>query len=388
MPHKDYYAVLGVEKTAPREEITKAYRKSALKYHPDRNPDNKDAEAKFREATEAYDVLSNEEKRKIYDETGTVNDYGDVSGGGTEGMHRQYQEMDINDILRRAFEGFSGGSFDDLFGFGGGQGRGRGGRQRQAQEGSDIRYNIQLNFFEAVFGVSRTIEIPREVACPKCHGKRSEDGKPPKTCTTCGGAGQVAHVKSMGFMQFQTVTACNTCKGQGMTISNPCKRCSGAGRVSERSKISVEIPGGVDTGSRLRVPRKGDEGVGGGPAGDLYVVVYVEEHKFFKRKGDDVYCEIPITFTQAARGDTIQIPTVDGKAKLDIPEGTQTHTILRMKGNGIPNVEGRGRGDQYVRVIIQTPKKVSGRHHELYERLDELNPPKKEYTVSDGYKPG
>jgi molecular chaperone DnaJ len=189
----------------------------------------------------------------------------------------------------------------------------------------------------------------------------------------------------MGFMQFQTVTACGRCNGQGRVITDPCKKCKGNGRVRKNSKIQVEVPAGVDTGSRLRIPRKGDEGINSGPPGDLYVVVYVNEHKFFKRNNYDIYCEIPIAYTQAARGDTIKIPTIDGKAKLKVPSGTQTHTILRMKGKGIPFIDGRGRGDQYVRVIVTIPRKVTRKHKSLYKKLDEINIPLKEYSINDGY---
>ncbi len=383
MAKKDYYELLGLDKSATKEEVTKAYRKLALKYHPDRNPGDTAAEEKFREATEAYDVLSDDGKREMFDETGMVDEYGDMGGAGG-GPQTQYYQMDINDILKRAFEGFGGGGFEDLFGFG----RRRSGREALhniPQEGDDIRYNLHLDFFEAVFGVKKTIEIPREVTCPKCDGKKSASGSEPEVCQKCGGAGQVAHVKSMGFMQFQTVTSCRECGGAGSVISDPCKKCRGSGRVSENSKIQVEIPPGVDTGSRLRVPRKGDDGINGGPPGDLYVVVYSKEHKFFKRNNYDVYCEIPITYTQAARGDSIKIPTIDGKAKLKIPSGTQTHTILRMRGKGIHYIDGRGRGDQYVRVIIKTPKKASLKHKSLYKKLDAINPPLKEYSVNDGY---
>jgi molecular chaperone DnaJ len=383
LPKKDYYELLGVEKKASKEEITKAYRKMALKYHPDRNPDDKAAEDKFRDATEAYDILSDESKRQMYDDTGMVDEYGDM-GGGQGGMHSQYYEMDINDILRRAFEGFGGGGFEDLFGFG----RRRGGRRElrnMPQEGDDIRYNIQLDFFEAVFGIKKTIEIPREMTCPKCDGKRSASGSEPDTCSQCNGSGQVAKVKSMGFMQFQTVSTCGKCRGQGIQITDPCKKCNGQGRVNKKSKIQVEVPAGVDTNSRLRIPNKGDDGINGGPPGDLYVVVYVNEHKFFKRNNYDIYCEIPIAYTQAARGDTIKIPTIDGKAKLHIPSGTQTHTILRMRGKGIHFINGRGKGDQYVRVIIKTPKKTSMKHKSVYKKLDSLDPPLKEYSVDDAF---
>ena len=381
MAKKDYYELLGVDKKASKEEITKAYRKLALKYHPDRNPGDEVAEERFRDATEAYDILSDENKRQMYDETGMVDEYGDMGGAGARG---QYYEMDINDILRRAFEGFGGGAFEDLFGFGRRRGR-RESLYNLPQEGDDIRYNLQLDFFEAVFGAKKTIEVPREVTCSKCDGKRSASGSEPESCSQCNGTGQIARVKSMGFMQFQTVTACGKCGGQGRVISDPCKKCKGQGRVRKNSKIQVEVPAGVDTGSRLRIPRKGDSGINEGPPGDLYVVVYVNEHKFFKRNNYDIYCEIPITYSQAAKGDSIKLPTIDGKAKLKIPSGTQTHTILRMKGKGIQYIDGRGRGDQYVRVIIKTPKKASMKHKSLYKKLDAFNPPLKEYSINDGY---
>ena len=292
--------------------------------------------------------------------------------------------MNLNDILRNAFSSFGGGSFEDLFGFGRGRSRGRD-RGNMPQEGDDIRCNLHLDFFEAVFGAKKTIEIPREETCPKCDGNKSASGSEPDVCPQCRGTGQITRVKSMGFMQFQSVTTCSQCRGVGTVITDPCKKCQGQGRISKNSKIQVEVPPGVDTGSRLRIPRKGDDGINEGPPGDLYVVVYVNEHKFFKRNNYDIFCEIPITYTQASKGDSIKIPTIDGKAKLKIPSGTQTHTILRMKGKGIAFIDGRGRGDQYVRVIIRTPKKVTRKHKALYKKLDEMYPPMREYSINDGY---
>ncbi len=374
---KDYYEVLGVSREASEEEITQSYRKLALKYHPDRNPDDKDAEAKFREATEAYDVLSDADKRKMYDETGRVeDDMGGPQGYGSPGSY--YQQVDLAELLRRV----GSWGFEDIFG---------GGRRRRRRPsvddpltGNDLRADITIDFMEAVFGTKKMVSVPRKQVCSKCKGKGTTSTDGWETCETCGGTGAQTSVTRMGPMQFSSTRPCSACGGKGMKLNDPCKKCGGEGRIDKKNKIELDIPHGIEDGSTMRVADKGDDGVNGGAAGDLYVVVHVDDHKFFRRHGYDITCEIPISITQAALGDTINIPTVDGPARLAIPKGTQTHTVLRLKGKGVPHLRGRGRGDQYVRVILHTPQKLSMKERSLLKNFEKQRPSKKEYEVDDG----
>jgi molecular chaperone DnaJ len=364
---RDYYEILGVKKDASEKEISNAYRKLALKFHPDRNPDDKDAENKFKEATEAYEVLNDPDKRTQYDQFG----HAGMDGFGSEGFGFNF---DINDALRAFRRDFGGfdifkmfGNGDDEMGFFGG-----GGRQQNRfgpRRGSDIQFVMDLPFDDAAFGVKKEIEVPRQVTCDTCDGMGTDDGSKPDECSECGGSGQVKHARQMGFTQFISYTSCPKCGGEGFKIKKVCKTCNGRGYRSKTRKLNVDIPAGVDNGSHLRLMGKGNEGPYGGPAGNLYVVISVEEHDFFERHGDDLLCELPITYAQASLGTSLEIPTLTGKAKIDIPEGTQSHTIFRLKGKGVPHLRGGGKGDLYVKVTIKVPSKLNRRQKELLKEL-------------------
>jgi molecular chaperone DnaJ len=350
MYKRDYYEVLNVSRNADSEEIKRSYRKLALKYHPDRNPGDKEAEEKFKEASEAYEVLRDGEKREIYDRFGHE---------GLEG---------------RGFRGFSGfedifSSFGDIFGdfFGFGSGRGR--RTRSAQ-GKSLRYDLELTLEEAFFGKEAEIAFHRLEACKTCNGSGASPGSEPHVCPTCQGRGQV--IRSQGF--FQISTTCPACQGQGEIISEPCKDCRGGGKTRVDRSINVKIPPGVDTGSQLRLRGEGEPGEYGGPAGDLYVVVRVRDHEFFAREEDNLICQIPVSFVQAALGDTIVIPVLgdEGGHELEIPQGTQPGEIIRVPGKGMSSLRGHGRrGDLYVKVILKIPEKLSQRQRELLEAFAE-----------------
>lgn len=341
MSKRDYYEVLGISRTATEDEVKKAYKKLAKKYHPDLNPDSKTAEEKFKEINEAYEVLSDTEKRSRYDQfghAGAGNDFGGFGGSAD-------------------FGGF--GDIFDMF-FGGAGGFGGGGSQRpSAQRGSDLRLDLSISFEEAAFGVEKDVEIPRMESCDVCAGSGAEPGTRPKTCTVCGGSGKVRSAQSTPFGQFQTVKTCHRCHGAGTIIEKICKHCGGSGRVRKERKIHVKIPAGVDNGSRLRVAHEGEAGTLGGPSGDLYVYLTVRPHSIFKRENDDVICEFPLSFVQAALGCEVEVPTLDGKIKLTIPEGTQTATSFRLRGRGITKLRGYGRGDQHVKVRVITPTNLT-----------------------------
>lgn len=342
MAKRDYYEVLGVERGASEAEIKKAYRNLARKYHPDVNQDDPDAEDKFKEASEAYRVLGDENLRQQYDQFGHAAFEGANGTGGFGGFG--------------GFEGF--GDFGDIFDmfFGGSMGR----QSRTGpQKGVDLRYDLTVDFKDAAFGVETEIELPRTEICPHCHGNQAEPGTPIHTCSQCNGTGQVQHVQESAFGRFVNVRPCPTCGGEGKTVETPCRECRGQGRVRRTRKINIKIPAGIDNGFRLRVPGEGEAGTRGGPPGDLYVFVNVRPHAFFQRRGNDVYYEMPISFVQATLGDEIEVPTLDGSVKLRIPEGTQTGTSFRIKGKGIPNLRGYGRGDQHVVVKVTTPKGLS-----------------------------
>ncbi len=345
MSKRDYYEVLGVNKSADDKELKKAYRRVAMKYHPDRNPDDKNAEEKFKEASEAYEVLSDSQKRSVYDQYGHAGmeqgGFGGGFGGGAGGF---------SDIF--------GDVFGDIFGGGGG---GRGGPSR----GSDLRYNLDLSLEEAVKGKTVKIKIPTLVSCETCNGTGAKPGTSPTTCATCGGHGQVR--MSQGFFSVQQT--CPTCRGTGKTISDPCTSCHGQGRVEENKTLSVKVPPGVDTGDRIRLAGEGEAGDAGGPSGDLYVQVNVREHEFFQRDGKNLYCEVPISMFDACLGGEIEVPTLDGRVKLRIPAETQTGKLFRLRGKGVTSVRGGAAGDLMCRVVLETPVNLSSKQKDLLQQL-------------------
>lgn len=345
MAKRDYYEILGLEKTCTEVEIKASYRKAALKYHPDRNPGDKDAEERFKESSEAYEVLSDPQKRATYDRFG----HQGLSGQGFSGF------QDVGDI----FSSF-GSIFEEFFGFSGG---GQGGRSR-ARRGADLRYDLVIEFEEAVFGVEKELEFERASECGVCQGTRAEAGGR-SVCKTCGGVGQVR--RSQGFFSIQT--ACPSCRGEGETITKPCKACSGRGQTMEAKKISVKVPAGVDTGLRLRVGGEGEGGGTGGQPGDLYVVLHVKESKDYERDGNDLILTRKIGIAQAALGCKVQVPTLDGEKALEIPAGVQHGHRLTIPGAGVPHLKGVGRGDLHVQLEIAVPKKLTKEQRELLERF-------------------
>ena len=350
MPPRDYYEVLGVPRNASEQEIKSAYRKLALKYHPDRNPGDKQAEERFKEAAEAYGVLGDADKRRRYDAYG----HAGVSGQGGAGFDPTIF-ADFSDIL------------GDFFGFGDVFGRRRGGPRR----GQDLRYNLEIAFEEAVFGTETQLKIPRADACSACSGSGAAPGTKPTTCPTCRGTGQVTF--QQGF--FSVARTCGHCRGSGRIVAEPCKTCGGDGVVSGERTLSLKIPPGVDTGSQLRVSGEGEPGTQGGPPGDLYVVLRVHEHAFFKRDGTSLFCEVPVSVPQAALGATIDVPTLDGGAtRVHVPDGTQSGTVLRVRGQGVPQLGGRGRGDLHVLVRVVVPKHLTSEQRKLFEQLAKTLP--------------
>jgi molecular chaperone DnaJ len=344
---RDYYEVLGVSRDASPEEIKKAYRKLARQYHPDANPGDKSAEERFKEIAEAYEVLSDPEKRANYDRFGHAGVNGQGFGGFGEG-----------------FGGFGTdfGGFGDLFDiFFGGAARAR----RGPQKGADVRVDLEISFKEAAFGVEKDIRVTRVEECDHCGGTGAAPGSAPKRCPHCQGTGQVQYTQSTPFGRIMQTHTCDRCRGTGRIIEKPCSACGGAGLVRRPRTIHVKVPPGVDTGTRLRVPGEGEAGVRGGPRGDLYVYLSVRPHRFFRREGNDVICEVPISFAQAALGDEIEVPTLEGTAKIRVPEGTQHGTEFRLRGKGIPDLNGYGRGDQFVRVKVVTPTRLSERQKQL-----------------------
>jgi molecular chaperone DnaJ len=356
MSKRDFYDILGVNRDASDDDIKKAYRKLAMKYHPDRNPDSKEAEEKFKEAKEAYEILSEPEKRRAYDAYGHAGVNPQMGGGagpggfGAEGMG-----------------GFSE-AFGDIFGeiFGGGRGRGGG---QQVYRGSDLRYNLEITLEQAARGTETKIRIPALEECDTCNGTGAKPGTQAKTCHTCGGAGQVR--MQQGFFSLQQT--CPTCHGMGKVISDPCRVCDGAGRVKKHKTLSVKIPAGVDDGDRIRLAGEGEAGVNGGPPGDLYVVVQLKAHPVFQRDGADLHCEMPISFTVAALGGEIEIPTLDGGAKIKIPAETQSGQVFRLRGKGIKPIRQTSAGDLMCHVVIETPVRLTERQKELLRELEEIN---------------
>lgn len=345
---RDYYEILGVNRNASETEIKKAFRKLAIQYHPDKNPGDKEAEEKFKEATEAYEILSDAQKRAQYDQFG----HAGVSGGGYSNG------------------GFGGSPFGDIFSdifgdiFGGGAGR-----RSQGRRGDDLLYNLEISFEEAAFGCERQIDVPYDKRCGTCSGSGARPGTEPKTCPTCRGAGQVRY--QQGF--FSVSKTCGACNGEGKVVETPCLDCRGKGSVKDTKTLSVKVPGGVETGSRLKLTSEGGQGVKGGPNGDLYVAITVKEHPLFQREDDNVICEIPISFVQAALGCELEVPTLDGKVAMKIPDGTQSGKIYRLRGKGIPSLRGYGRGDQLVVVKVETPTNLTTRQKEILEEFAKIS---------------
>jgi molecular chaperone DnaJ len=347
---RDYYEVLGVARTAGDQEMKSAYRKLALKHHPDRNPGNKAAEEKFKEAAEAYAVLADPDKRAAYDRFG----HAGVSAGTGAGGFDPTIFAGFEDIF---------GNLGDLFGFGDifGGGRRRGGPQR----GADLRYDLEIAFEESASGTETTIQIPRQEKCGTCHGSGAAPGTSPTSCPQCRGRGQIRY--QQGF--FTVAQTCPQCRGAGQIISKRCATCHGDGQVTEQRRITVKIPAGIASGQRLRLRGEGEAGVAGGPAGNLDVVVHVQNHPFFRRDGDDLYCEIPVSFPTLALGGEIKVPTLDGEETLRVPEGTESGTVLRLRAKGMPSITGRGRGDLHVIVQVMTPRKLTREQKKLLEQL-------------------
>ena len=362
---RDYYEVLGVSKSADAKEIKKAYRKLAMKYHPDKNPGNKEAEEKFKEINEAYEVLSDEEKRSTYDRFGHdgLNNQGGFGGGQGFGG---------------GFGGGGFGGFEDIFGdifgsggFGGGFGGGGSSRRRGPRRGADIKQSVTITFEEAAFGKKLKVKLNRSEECEECHGSGAKAGTSKKTCPTCHGTGQVQSVQRTPFGNIATQRTCSTCNGEGEINENPCPKCHGKGSIRKSKTIEVDIPAGIDDGQMIKLSGQGEIGEKGGPRGDLYIIVNVQRHPIFTRDGYDVYIEMPITFVQAALGDKLEVPTLDGKVSYSLPEGTQTGTVFRLREKGIPKLRSNSRGDQYVKVIIDTPKKLNDEQKELLRKFGE-----------------
>src|ERR1051326_9027166 len=344
---RDYYEVLGVSRSADETEIKAAYRKLALQYHPDRNPDKPEAEEKFKEASEAYAVLVDSNKRAQYDRFGHAGLGSSGFGGFDPGAFQDFSDI-----------------FADLFGFGdifGGGGR----RRTRAQRGADLREDVTIAFEQAAFGTETEVKIRRHETCDTCSGSGAAPGKAATTCRACGGAGHVRY--QQGFLTI--ARTCPTCKGAGSVISDPCPKCHGHGRVAHQRTMPVRIPAGVEDGTRMRFAGQGEAGIFGGPPGDLYVVLHVKEHPFFEREGNDLYCAVPVSITQAALGAEIKIPSLDGEHMLKIPEGTQSGTAFRVRHKGVPSLNGHGKGDLFVEVRVQTPARLTRRQRELLEEF-------------------
>jgi molecular chaperone DnaJ len=349
MSKRDYYEVLGVPRTATDAEIKRAYRALAVQHHPDKNPDDHTAEDKFKEAAEAYSVLSDAEKRASYDRFGHQGVGAGAGGFGFEGGF-----SNIDDVF-------------DIFGFGDLFGGGRG-QRTTVQRGADLRYDLEITLEDAASGKDEKLRIPRLETCDECSGSGAEKGTQAETCVTCGGSGQTRY--SQGF--FSVMRTCSNCGGKGKIIRTPCKTCHGAGRVEKEKTIEIKIPAGVETGSRLRVTGEGESGVGGGPTGDLYIVIHVAENAHFERQGSNLYSAVPITFAQAALGADITVRTLVDEEQIKVPPGTQTGTVFRVKGKGMPNLGGRGHGDLFVAVTLVTPKTLTKEQRQLLEQLAEV----------------
>ena len=355
---RDYYEVLGVDRNVSDAELKKAYRNLAKKYHPDVNPDDKTAEAKFKEVSEAYEILSDSQKRGRYDLFGHAGT--DPNGfGGAGGYSSDFDFVGIGDI----FETFFGGS-----GFGG-----RSKTRNGPQKGADIKYSMEISFEEAAFGIEREINVSKMEVCSKCSGSGAKPGSNVSTCSRCHGTGQVQIKQNTPFGQFINSKTCDACRGEGKIITEPCPACNGKGRLRSTKKIKIDVPAGIDDGQTISLRGGGDPGVKGGPNGDLYVSIRVKPHPLFTRQGNNVVCDVPVTFAQAALGAELEVPTLDGKVKYSVPEGTQTGSVFRLKGKGIPYLRGNGRGDQYVKVNIEVPKKLNDKQKALLREFAEIS---------------
>ncbi|MEH6558533.1 MAG: molecular chaperone DnaJ [Oceanicoccus sp.] len=349
MSKRDYYEILGVARDSSEKDIKKAYRRVAMKFHPDRNPDDKDSEEKFKEASEAYEILSDSQKRSAYDQYGHDAVSGNAGAGGFGGGNGNFGDI-FGDV------------FGDIFGGGGG-----GGRSRGPARGSDLRYNLDVDLEEAVKGTEVKIRVPTLVGCEPCNGSGAKKGSSPVTCTTCGGIGQVR--MQQGFFSVQQT--CPNCRGKGKMISDPCNSCHGQGLKEETKTLSVKVPPGVDTGDRIRLSGEGEAGPDGGPSGDLFVQINVRAHSIFERDGKNLYCEVPISITDASLGGDLEVPTLDGRVKLKIPEETQTGKLFRLRGKGVAPVRGGSTGDLLCRVVLETPVNLTKSQKELLKQLQE-----------------
>jgi len=351
MTKRDYYEILGISRTASADEIKKAYRQLALKYHPDRNPGDSECEEKFKEASEAYEVLRDQEKRNLYDRFG----HEGLRNSGFSGF------AGFDDI----FASF-GDIFEDFFGFGGFGGRRR--NRSTARRGADLRYDMSISLHDAAFGIEKNIEVEKAVQCSACSGSGAAPGTSPETCGMCRGTGRV--MQQQGF--FSIATTCPRCRGNGTTVAKPCKHCKGSGRELQKKSLKVKIPAGVETGMKLRLNSEGEPGERNGPPGDLYVFLHVEEDSFFKRHDNDIVCQVPISFSQAALGTELEVPTLYGQERLKIPRGIQSGDLLSIRGAGMPYLNSRGKGDQIVQIIVKTPSKLSKKQEELFKELAAL----------------
>ena len=357
---KDYYKILGVSKNATKDEVKKAYKRLAKKYHPDLNKDDPDAESKFKEINEAAAILADDEKRSQYDQFGTAESpFGGVGGFNFEDIMSGF---DFDSI----FESFFGGN---IFG----------GRRRGPRRGSDLRYDMEITLEEAAQGTKKTIAVPRAETCPECKGTGAKSDADIVNCPDCEGTGVSRRTMRTPFGMFSTQTTCRRCHGEGSMIKNPCKKCHGEGKIEITRKIEISIPAGAETGTNLRIHGEGEAGERGAETGDLYVIIHQKKHKLFERHGNDIYTEVPVSFVTAALGEEIEVPTLESKAKLKIPAGTQTDTVFRMKGKGIPSLHGYGKGSELIKVIVETPKKLTKKQKELLKEFNKENKKKKRF---------
>jgi molecular chaperone DnaJ len=368
MAKQDFYDVLGAAREASADDLKKAYRKLAMQYHPDRNPGDKKAEAKFKEVNEAYDVLKDDQRKAAYDRFGHAAFDGSAGAGQRPGQRGGFQQGDFASAFSDVFE--------DLFGdFMGGRGGGGGGARSRAQRGSDLRYNLRVTLEEAFAGVQKAIQVPTAVACDTCKGSGAEGGAEPAVCPTCSGMGKVR--AQQGF--FTVERTCPTCGGAGQIVKNPCRSCGGAGRVEKERTLSVNIPAGVETGTRIRLAGEGEAGMRGGPAGDLYIFIEVRDHTIFQRDGVNLYCRVPVSIATAALGGEVEVPTIDGgRSRVKVPAGSQTGKQMRLRGKGMPALRGGGAGDMVIEMAVETPVNLTSRQKDLlreFERLSEDNNP-------------
>ena len=358
MASEDLYSILGVSKSASDDEIKKAYRKLAKKYHPDLNKGNKEAEEKLKEINKAYEVLSDKQKRAQYDQFGSTDqNFGGFGGGFSGGFSGFDSDFDLGDIFGSFFGGFGGNT-----------------RSRNiARKGSDVGISLSVSFEEAAFGCKKNVRYQRITQCTSCSGTGSKNGQSKIRCRKCGGSGQVVMGQRTPFGMIQTSHVCDQCGGTGQVVENPCSSCHGSGNVRSTENLEIDIPAGIDNGQSLKIRGKGNAGINGGPYGDLHVEIAVDTHPIFTREGNDVHCDMPITFVQASLGSTVTVPTLDGKAEYSIPPGTQPGDIFRLKGKGIPNIHGYGRGDQLVKVIVEIPRNMSSEQVDLLNKFESLS---------------